>query len=258
MHFAYLDEFGHVGPFISRTDSRHKASPVFGLAGFIMPADNVRHFGTWFYKRKCELLKWELARSGQRPWVWEKKGSSLYTVRNVEKYHQLRHFTKRFLQTIRIYGGSVFYFGRQKTEPPGVHDPTALYESVLRESLKRIDHFCEEDFASPENFALLMDEHSKRAGLLTRAATSMYGAPDQRKRLIEQPSQLESERYQTLQAADWIAALVGRLGAFWAIPQEYRDYAVFRRFFLDELKKVTNKRSVVWTGRLARGPLLNT
>ena len=73
-YFAYLDEFGHIGPFISRTDPRYKDSPVFGLAGFVLPAAKVRGFGTWFYQRKCELLDFEIKRSGVHPAVWEKKG----------------------------------------------------------------------------------------------------------------------------------------------------------------------------------------
>ena len=56
---ACLDEFGHVGPYVSRDDPRHKDSPVFGLAGFIVPADEVRGFGTWFFQRKCDLLDFE-------------------------------------------------------------------------------------------------------------------------------------------------------------------------------------------------------
>ena len=36
-YFAYLDEFGHIGPYISRTDPRYNDSPVFGLAGFVLP-----------------------------------------------------------------------------------------------------------------------------------------------------------------------------------------------------------------------------
>ena len=43
---AYLDEFGHVGPYVSRTHPRHNDSPVFGFAGFVMPAEEVRGFGT--------------------------------------------------------------------------------------------------------------------------------------------------------------------------------------------------------------------
>ena len=38
-YIAYLDEFGHVGPYVSRADARHNDSPVFGLAGFIMPVE---------------------------------------------------------------------------------------------------------------------------------------------------------------------------------------------------------------------------
>jgi len=55
-HFAYLDEFGHIGPYVSRADRRYKESPVFGLAGFVLPSDQVRGFGTWFFQRKCDLL----------------------------------------------------------------------------------------------------------------------------------------------------------------------------------------------------------
>ena len=74
--FAYLDEFGHIGPYVSRGDPRYKESPVFGLAGFVLPAEAVRGFGTWFFQRKCELLAFEIARSGEHPALWEKKGAS--------------------------------------------------------------------------------------------------------------------------------------------------------------------------------------
>ena len=42
IYVAYLDEFGHVGPYIGRSDPRHNTSPVFGFAGFILPAEAVR------------------------------------------------------------------------------------------------------------------------------------------------------------------------------------------------------------------------
>ena len=50
-YFAYLDEFGHIGPYVSRQDPRHNDSPVFGLAGFVLPSEQVRGFGTWFSGR---------------------------------------------------------------------------------------------------------------------------------------------------------------------------------------------------------------
>ncbi|WP_420636669.1 DUF3800 domain-containing protein [Candidatus Palauibacter sp.] len=88
-YFAYLDEFGHIGPYVSREDPKHNDSPVFGLAGFVLPSERVRGFGTWFFKRKCQLLERDIEESGQHPARWEKKGSRLYTVRNIKRYPAL-------------------------------------------------------------------------------------------------------------------------------------------------------------------------
>ena len=68
-YFAYLDEFGHIGPYVRRADQSYKESPVFGLAGFVLPAIEVRGFGTWFFQRRCELLDFEIKRSGEHPVV---------------------------------------------------------------------------------------------------------------------------------------------------------------------------------------------
>ena len=51
-YLAYLDEFGHIGPYVSKDDPKHRTSPVFGFAGFVLPAEEVRGFGTWFFQRK--------------------------------------------------------------------------------------------------------------------------------------------------------------------------------------------------------------
>ena len=42
--FAYLNECGHIGPYIAREDPRYKEIPVFGLASFVLPADNGARF----------------------------------------------------------------------------------------------------------------------------------------------------------------------------------------------------------------------
>ncbi len=219
MYFAYLDEFGHIGPFVDRKHPRYKESPVFGLAGFVMPTDHVRHFGTWFFQRKCQLMKANIKRSGKHPWEWEKKGAKLYHPNNMHRYPWLRHFTLRLFSKIRNSGGFVFYCGLEKTASPGEHNPEGLYRSILRQSIKRIDEFCEKDCSSPEGFALLLDEHDQRKSLLAQAARSMYGPADQCKRLVEQPFHLESHRYQNLQVADWIAGLIGWIEALWAAPK---------------------------------------
>ena len=158
-YFAYLDEFGHIGPYVSRQDLRHNDSPVFGLAGF-------------------------------------------------------------------------------------VHNPNRLYQAILREAIKRIDEFCESDCHPPEDFALILDEHDQRSRLITEAARSMYAREEPRRHLIEPPFHLESHRYQTLQAADWIAGLVGRLAATWADPDAYPENEVFRRYFEHRFKTVSRRSGV--------------
>lgn len=249
-HIAYLDEFGHIGPFVSRTDERFKESPVFGLAGLILPADEVRSFGTWFFQRKRDLLAWEIERAGKHPATWEKKGAALYTLTNIEKYAELRKFTNRFLNKIEAIGGRVFYVGVEKTTPPTDHDPNALYVSVLREAIKRIDAHCRDDLPGGSSFLLVLDEHDQRDRLVTAATQAMYNSDDPRRRLIEPPFQVESNRYQTLQAADWIAGLTGRIAATWAQPEDYADWVPIKRYFEARLNRVA-VRSGVRTGTTA-------
>ena len=37
LYVAYLDEFGHVGPYIAHHDPRYNTHPVFGLGGIVLP-----------------------------------------------------------------------------------------------------------------------------------------------------------------------------------------------------------------------------
>ena len=242
--FAYLDEFGHIGPYVSRADPKYKESPVFGLAGFVLPAAAVRGFGTWFFQRKGELLEFEIKRSGKHPAVWEKKGSCLFTVTNVTRYPELRKLTNRLFNKIEKLGGFLFYVGVKKTAAPAEHNPNKLYARVFLEAIKRIDESCEKDCDPPGNFILFLDEHDQRSALITEAARSMYGKNERRRHLIEPPFHLESHRYQTLQAADWIAGLVGRLGAIWAEPVAYPENEVFRRYFEHRVNHVSRRSGI--------------
>lgn len=243
-YFAYLDEFGHIGPYVGRQDPIHNDSPVFGLAGFVLPSEEVRRFGTWFFQRKCELLAFEIDRSRQHPARWEKKGSSLYTVTNVTRYAELRKFTNRLLNKVMALDGFVFYVGIRKTEPPGVHNPNRLFQAILREAIRRLDECCDVDCQPPEDFVLILDEHDQRSELITEAARSMYAREEPRRHLIEPPFHLESHRYQTLQAADWIAGLVGRLAAAWTDADTYPENEVFRRYFEDRLNRASHRSGV--------------
>ena len=114
--------------------------------------------------------------------------TSLYTVRNVTQYPELRQTTFRLLNKIQNLGGRVFYFGIRKTADPGNHEANAMYVSVLTEAIRPLDLFCREDHASAERFLLALDEHPLRAELLTEAARGMYGRVDPRS-LLSQESQ---------------------------------------------------------------------
>ena len=113
-----------------------------------------------------------------------------------------------------------------------------MYSSVLAEAIGRLNAFCRDDHPDPERFLLALDEHPLRTELLTEAALNMYGGKEPRRQLIEPPFQLESHRYQTLQAADWIAGFVGRLGAIWKEPDAWLDNVIFRRYFEYRLTQI--------------------
>lgn len=217
---------------------------MFGLAGFVLPSDEVRGFGTWFFQRKCELLAFEIERSGKPPALWEKKGASLYTARNVTRYPELRRFTFRLFNKIQSLGGFAFFVGIRKTAQPFAHNPNRLYARVFLEAIKRINGFCEEDCNPAENFALLLDEHEQRSELIAEASRSMFAKHERRRHLIEPPFHLESHLYQTLQAADWIAGLVGRLGAVWADPTAWPENEVFRQYFEHRLNLVSRRSGI--------------
>ncbi len=241
LYFGYLDEFGHIGPYIARDHPAHNDSPVFGLGGMILPYNEIRSFTTWFYQLKCRLLEWEIAQSGQHPATWEKKGSSLFTTRNVTTYPEVRKATNRILSKIRNVGGHVFYVGLQKNRPVEKFDAQALYLTVLAEAMKRLNQYADERDAE---MVMVMDEHQDREAILTRASQAMYGGPSPRRRIVEPPFQVESERYQTCQCADWLCGLIGRVGAYQARPDEWAEMAWTRTYFQDRLDAAAVRSSI--------------
>jgi hypothetical protein len=240
---AYLDEFGHIGPFVSRCHEKHNDHPVFGLAGIVIPVEQARSFATWFYQRKCQLLEREIANQSEHPATWEKKGSSLYTNKNVTTYLELRQFTNRFLNKIKSVGGFVFYVGIHKHNSPESHNPNKLYLSVLRESIKRLDQHCA-GAGRHTDILIIMDEHEQRSELVNEAARVMFNPGAPRGRVIEPPFQAESHRYQTLQAADWIAGLVGRISAVDVEPTQFQDFDVHRKYFKSRLLQASMRSSI--------------
>ncbi len=237
MHYVvYLDEFGHIGPFVSRNHDKYKTSPVFGLAGMLLPAEAIREFAIFFYQLKCHLLAWDLEHNNPQklpPYQWEKKGGAVYTVPNVEKYRSLRTATFRLLKRIRDDGGHVFFTGEHKTTTPETHNSTEAFKRQLLQAMRKIDRFC---VSEGSTFMVLLDEQKAggewREKNVEACTLAMFEDPSEKCRtLVEPPLQGESHLFQTLQCADWLCGLVGRLTAFAVAPQEYADWAIFEKYF---------------------------
>jgi Protein of unknown function (DUF3800) len=241
-YIAYMDEFGHVGPYISRSDTRHNTSPVFGLSGIVLPADRVRPFASYFYRLKCNLLGFEIKRSGKPAYQWEKKGAALYTTQNVLKYAELRHMTARLFNRISRDGGMVFYVGIEKTRTVDRHNSRRLYGAVLRESIKRLDRYCQ---ARNSLFMMVLDEQEEsfRASIVADASREMFGDA-RRNNMIEPPIQAESHLFQTLQCADWICGLVGRVACYTVAPNDYLDLDWTMKYFKQRLAGVAPISSI--------------
>lgn len=242
LYIAYLDEFGHIGPYISHDDRSHKTHPAFGLAGIVLPANAVREFSTFFFQIKNNMLKFEIDKSGLHPAKWEKKGASLYTTKNVQKYRQVRSNTNRILSKINSLGGYVIYVGTEKRRELESHDSKSLYHCSLREMIKRINDECS---AKGDQFIMILDQqedHKMRPEIVEQAALSMYS--DGRKCLIEPPIQVESHLYQTIQCADWICGIVGRLSQYECDPVGFSNFDWAEKYFGDRIRRAQKRSGI--------------
>ena len=64
MLIAYLDEIGDSGAFVAADHARYKTSPAFGYAGYLLPDNKVRHFGSEFVKARNSLLAGQTHKTG--------------------------------------------------------------------------------------------------------------------------------------------------------------------------------------------------
>ena len=227
MFFVYLDEFGHIGPFVNRRDGRHNASPVFGIAGIVLPENRIRQFSSSFLHLKSVVFAEDIRRANRPSFQWEKKGSDIFRPKAIENYPSLRSAGFRLINMLHNNGGSIFYHGREKTVSKLDGNPVGLYTTVLSHTIRQLDSHCE---ACGNNYVLVLDQHDARRELLDCASKTMYGREPAR-RLLSPPFEVESHLNQPIQAADWIAAIVGRLWAFEVQSGQYADHEKFHRYY---------------------------
>lgn len=212
MLVAYLDEFGHVGPFIEEGHPKYGQHPVFGYAGFILPASSARAIGAEFKRVKTSLFRTEIDKS-TTPAQWERKGSEYFTTGSIRaRPEQIRAFSG-LLRQLGTLGGQLFYYGDEKKRGTlkqtgrTAHD---IMHDALRETINRI---CTHAETANEDVLILMDSFTDktRQELAAKMYAHIYSRRrTEMKRIIEAPLHIESKLNSGIQMADWICALVSR------------------------------------------------
>lgn len=216
MLIAYLDEFGHVGPYIEHGHPKFGQHPVFGYAGFILPAGSARDIGAEFKRVKTSLFKTEIAKT-VLPAQWERKGSEYFTSGSIEaRPEQIRTF-KGLVKQIRAFDGRLFYYGDEKlrgTLKTTGRTPQAIMHDALRETINRICTYAE---SRDDDVLILMDSFTDktRQELAAKTYAHIYSRRrTEMRRIIEAPLHIESKLNSGIQLADWICGLVGRASHF--------------------------------------------
>lgn len=243
MYIGYFDEFGHNGAYISRQDPHYKTHPVFGIGGFIIPAHNVRHFSGAFRNLKESGLKAEIEAKviskGKKVEHWEKKGTALLTTNNINKYRELRSIINRLLNTLDELDAQVVFYGQEK--PRGANNETgenetSRYDHAMKQLIQRID------WTLPEHghHLLILDKQGpkERAEIFASSAAFMFSHENAGK-LLEPPLEVESHLYQTVQCADWLCALIGRIAAYKYDP-EFNEFKWAVEYFGNRLAHVSS------------------
>lgn len=250
LYIVYLDEFGHVGPYVSKDDPHHNTHPVFGLGGFVLPASKVRSFSTFFFRLKQSLFsKYEIPQARKKAEsngeafqlsTWERKGSKQYSVANMTNYkNKLTDSTNRIINRITRDGGFLFYVGEAKRLGVENHNPDATYINSLKEMIKRLD----DEFKSQDaQFLILMDDHPSRAQIVKKGLYEMH--QHGKYQLIEAPLQVDSKLYQTIQCADWLCSIYGKLHYYKAEPNAVPKYNVFQKYFGDRVASAQKRSGV--------------
>ncbi len=136
--------------------------------------------------------------------------------------------------------GHIFYVGSAKNHLKREVAPVILYKYTLREAIKRLDNFCMKKNA---NLLLCADYHSNRKMMIETCGIEMFGISN-RTSLLEPMFHADSHLYQTVQFADWIAAIIGKYETYNARPDEYTDYQKFHHYFDKRLQQASINSSI--------------
>lgn len=243
MQCVFLDEFGHDG-FYEPRSTRYGHSPVFGLGGIIVPGVNVPRLVRGFKDIKKYNLRGGVGNSVRRSAGKELRRDSDVEVKGNEVFNGDAFLPKksrddrlytakiayRLLSLITEVDGRIVYAGIEKTSPQHEHRARVLHNSCARRSIELVNRALRK--CEGERFMVVFDEHSSHADKTTHIATTILRGNSNKVRLIEPPYQGDSKLYNSIQAADWVCALLGRIFSYMAEPKLWpRHRAYYERFF---------------------------
>ncbi|MEJ6013780.1 DUF3800 domain-containing protein [Corynebacterium sp. H127] len=250
MLIAYLDEFGHQGPYIRHDHRKFNTHPCFGYAGYVLPADNVRRMGGYFKYVKEKLLAWEIERSDTPPDQWEKKGSALLTTANIDQYSdEILPALQRIYRKLGSFDGQIFFYGQQKPLGPVSETKETSQDRenhCLIQAINRLGTLASD---RDERLMVIMDatDTDNRARAVATLGATIYSRHNKENRsIIEVPLQTESHLYSTVQMADWTCAILGRLTDYHFAEQSEFSWAVdLGRDIFRKSKPTSN--SIIWS-----------
>lgn len=218
MLVAYLDEFGHVGPYVCPEHKKFFHHPIFGYAGYVIPASNSREMGATFKHAKMQLFKTPIEKS-QHPNQWERKGSEFFSSGSIKNHPEQARVFKSLVRKLKRLDGKIFFYGDEKqkgTKKETNKDALSITEEALRETINRLCTYAE---SKDSDIIILMDQitDSTRKELAAKMYAHIFGRsrPEndhpEMKRIIDAPLHIESDLNSGIQFADWICALMSRV-----------------------------------------------
>ena len=250
MLIAYIDEFGHQGPFIEPNHPKYNEHPIFGYAGYILPSSSVRSMGGFFEFTKENLLSWEIEKADVHPRRWEKKGASLLTTKNIELYGpEIVPALGRIYHYMQKLEGRLFFYGQEK--PLGsvkeTHESSQDREQhCLFQTIQRLGSYAT---SRSEELLVIMDgtdAHNRERAVATLGKAIYSRSIPDTNSVIEVPIQADSKMYGTVQLADWTCALLSRLTHYhFASPSEFSWSVDLANNVWKNLRSTNN--SIIWT-----------
>jgi hypothetical protein len=236
MLLAYLDEFGHVGPYIGPDHRKFWHHPIFGYAGFVIPSDRVRLFGSAFAYRKERQFRAEIVASGAMAARWEKKGSEIFTTGSFQRYPENVDMIEALSRYLRSLGGAPFFYGQVKplgTERSSGETSLERSSHVLRQAVTWLSRFADQ---RDEDILIMVDSITPKTRLAIAhdVASYIYSSSESSlKRVVDIPVELDSKLYSSIQFADWLCASATRATHFHFVPGSEFGWApaTFQRLF---------------------------